>query len=439
MKLKRLFSGYVGISILLLSYLAQAEEGIVSTQANMQIRIAPNNVPVINIAMPNDQGISHNCYQHFNVPRQGMILNNAHETVHTQLAGQVAPNPNLTTQAAALIINEVTQANSSQLHGMLEVAGQATTVLVANPWGISCNGCGFINTRYAVLTTGSPQFDSHGNLTHYQIEGGHVTIEGQGLNAKSSDYLAIMTRVLTVNAQIHANDLQLILGTNHIEATTGRVTAIPVREQAIFSYALDVSHLGGMYTRKIRLIGTEQGLGVNYTGILQVKDRIIINHLGDIIFKGAAVHTDDFTLVIPEDLPYKLYNSGVIKASQANMVADKIVNTLRGKIEANVLELNTTSLRNIGHIQVGEYAKINTDEVVMHGALRGTGEIQLYVKHGYDNAQNLVTAPKLTIAESLAQGTAFLERVKRAATNRIAEPARVEATRAEGIGATGQT
>ncbi|KIA76074.1 filamentous hemagglutinin N-terminal domain-containing protein [Parachlamydia acanthamoebae] len=149
-----------------------------------------------------------------------------------------------------MIINEVTHANPSQLRGMLEVAGHGASVVIANPWGITCNGCGFINTPYASLTTGVPQFDAQGHLTGYRVEKGNVTIEGSGLDAKSQDYLAIMTRALTVNAAIHAKDLQVVLGTNHVDVHTGKVSAITVPNPDKPQYALDVSQLGGMYANK---------------------------------------------------------------------------------------------------------------------------------------------------------------------------------------------
>lgn len=113
---------------------------------------APSGVPIVNIVTPNSQGLSHNKFSNFNVDQQGLILNNAKTVTNTQLAGYISYNPNLTGNAAKLILNEVTGTSKTLLQGYTEVAGQAADVIIANPNGISINGGGFINTPNATLT-----------------------------------------------------------------------------------------------------------------------------------------------------------------------------------------------------------------------------------------------------------------------------------------------
>ncbi|EMN1411989.1 hemagglutinin repeat-containing protein [Enterobacter cloacae] len=224
---------------------------------------AGNGVPVINIAMPNGAGISHNQFQDYNVGKEGLILNNGTDRLtQTQLGGLIQNNPNLQAgREAKGIINEVTGASRSQLQGYTEVAGKAANVMVANPYGITCNGCGFINTPNATLTTGKPQFDANGNLLALDVTKGAITVEGQGLDASRSDALSIIARATEVNAAIHANDLKVTAGANRVGAD-GSVKPI-AGEGAAPVVAVDTGALGGMYANRIRLVSSEAGVGVN--------------------------------------------------------------------------------------------------------------------------------------------------------------------------------
>jgi len=224
---------------------------------------AGNGVPVVNIATPNGAGISHNQFGEYNVGKEGLILNNGTDRLtRTQLGGLIQNNPSLQAgREAKGIINEVTGASRSQLQGYTEVAGKAANVMVANPYGITCNGCGFINTPNVTLTTGKPQFDASGNLQALEVTKGAITVEGQGLDASKSDALSIIARATEVNAAIHANDLTVTAGANRVGAD-GSVKPI-AGEGAAPVVAVDTGALGGMYANRIRLVSSETGVGVN--------------------------------------------------------------------------------------------------------------------------------------------------------------------------------
>lgn len=50
--------------------------------------VSGGSTPVVNIASPNDKGISHNLYSDLNVDKNGLILNNSMQQVNTALAGR---------------------------------------------------------------------------------------------------------------------------------------------------------------------------------------------------------------------------------------------------------------------------------------------------------------------------------------------------------------
>ncbi len=236
-----------------------------------QLDKAANGVPVVNIAPPNAAGISHNKYQDYNVGKEGLILNNATgQANQTQLGGLIHNNPNLTAgREAAGIINEVTGTNRSQLQGYTEVAGKAANVIVANPYGITCNGCGFINTPNATLTTGKPVLDASGRLQSLDVSKGSILIEGQGLDGSQSDAVSIIARATDVNAQLHAKSLTVVAGANRV-AADGSVSPIPGEGDAP-KVAVDTGALGGMYANRIHLVSSEKGVGVNL-GNLNARD-----------------------------------------------------------------------------------------------------------------------------------------------------------------------
>ncbi len=92
---------------------------------------APNGVPVIEIANPNGNGLSHNRFTEFDVRNPGVIYNNSLVNGTSQLGGALLHNPNLS-RAARAILTEVTGNNPSSISGTLEVFGDKADLLIAN-------------------------------------------------------------------------------------------------------------------------------------------------------------------------------------------------------------------------------------------------------------------------------------------------------------------
>ncbi|WP_277761770.1 filamentous hemagglutinin N-terminal domain-containing protein [Pseudomonas sp. A34-9] len=247
---------------------AQAD-GIVVANPNTSLDRAGNGVPIINIATPNASGLSHNQFHDYNVGAQGLILNNGStQNTITQLGGHIVDNPNLKNSGSAqAILNEVISGNPSQLRGYTEVAGQSARVIVANPYGITCNGCGFINSPRVTLTTGKPVLEN-GRLDRFQVDQGSVAIEGAGLNATNVDRFEIITRSAKINAQLQAQNLTIVAGRNDVNAQTLNATARAEDGSSKPQLAIDSSALGGMYAGAIKLVGTEAGVGVKLDGKL---------------------------------------------------------------------------------------------------------------------------------------------------------------------------
>ncbi|MBK9445201.1 MAG: filamentous hemagglutinin N-terminal domain-containing protein [Betaproteobacteria bacterium] len=185
---------------------------------------AGNGVPLVNIQTPSAAGVSRNTYEQFDVQTQGVILNNSRTNTSTQLGGWVQGNPWLARGSARVILNEVISANPSQLMGYVEVAGSAAQVVIANPAGVTCNGCGFINASRATLTTGTPIVSS--NLDGYRVEGGTIRVEGAGMDASRVGYTDLIARAVEVNAGIWAQTLKVTTGTNVVDAGNAQATPI---------------------------------------------------------------------------------------------------------------------------------------------------------------------------------------------------------------------
>ena len=245
---------------------------VLPANANTSAYVSANGVPVVNIANPNAAGLSHNQYNRYDVESNGLVLNNNSfknaAVTSSQLAGQVVGNANLSSQAT-VILNEVVATRRSTLAGFTEVLGGKADVIVANPYGITCNGCGFINSDRATLTTGVPFLGADGKVGGFTVTGGDVLVGGAGLNASAQQILDIVTRTVRIEGQVNlaaGGDLGIYAGPVQWSYGDRAITGAAQAGDAAPQVAIDSSALGGMYAGRIRLIATEAGVGVRMLG-----------------------------------------------------------------------------------------------------------------------------------------------------------------------------
>ena len=283
-----------------------------------------NGLQQVNINAPNQAGISHNQYQQFDVGRQGAILNNSAVMTSTLLGGYIQGNTRLDPNKAParVIINEVNSNNPSQLRGFLEVAGGRAQVVVANPSGIVCDGCGTINAGRMTLTTGKPQLNADGSLAGYQVERGLVRIEGGGLNGDprhDTEYVDVLARAVEVNAGIWAREeITVVAGRNQISADGKTITALAGSDGGAPAMGIDMGQMGGMYSGHIRMVGTEVGVGVrNQGGHLQAGKNLTVSSGGKLSWQLASAEPvtqagGDITLTARDDVEHqgRLFSGG---------------------------------------------------------------------------------------------------------------------------------
>ncbi|MEG9605405.1 hemagglutinin repeat-containing protein [Serratia nematodiphila] len=258
---------------------AYAAEIVAANGANGPgVSTAATGAQVVDIVAPNGNGLSHNQYQDFNVNQPGAVLNNSREAGLSQLAGQLGANPNLGGREASVILNEVIGRNPSLLHGQQEIFGMAADYVLANPNGISCQGCGFINTSHSSLVVGNPLVEN-GVLQGYSTFGNRNTLSLNGtLNAGGVlDLIApkidsrgevIVQDFKHSNGKVTSATINAISGLNRV-ARDGTVQASQQTPTALDSY-----YLGSMQAGRINIINTAQGSGVKLAGSLNAGDEL---------------------------------------------------------------------------------------------------------------------------------------------------------------------
>ncbi|MEJ3612805.1 DUF637 domain-containing protein [Pseudomonas sp. KBN06P05117] len=364
--------------ILFLNPIVAAAAGLALDKAaggNTGLGQAGNGVPVVNIATPNGAGLSNNHFRDYNVGANGLILNNATgKTQGTQLGGIILGNPNLKGQAAQVILNQVTGGNRSTLAGYTEVAGQPARVIVANPHGITCQGCGFINTPRATLTTGKPIMDGQ-RLERFQVDGGDIVVEGAELNVGNLEQFDLITRSAKLNAKLYAKNLNIVTGRNDVQADSLQATPRAADGSEKPQLAIDSSALGGMYAGAIRLVGTEQGVGVKLAGDMAASGGDIrIDASGKLSLAQASSQGDLKIAAQAVELNGKTYAGGSAEIRSVEELVNRQSLAARERIALEAAHIDNAGVIEAG-VEPDERRNARGDLELRSGTLRNAGSL----------------------------------------------------------------
>lgn len=247
-----------------------------SAQQKATIGKSAGGKPTVNIVTPNS-GVSTNKFTNFQVGKDGLILNNSSVDAVSKTGGAVTANPNLKTSGAANVIVNQVRGDKSKLQGKTEVVGTKAKVIVANPNGIECDGCSFINTNGTTLTTGT--LTQIGSGVGIAVTGGTVSV-GRG-GATSEGDLTLSGRHVLVDGATNADGtLSVYGGTHSVDPVTGLSSSAPIQTTRVLPYAVDATEFGAMSGGNIRIIGNESGLGVRALGDIKAKDGVTIRSAG---------------------------------------------------------------------------------------------------------------------------------------------------------------
>lgn len=286
--------------------------------------------------------------------------------------------------------------------------------------GLVVNGLTLTNAAGLTLAGGQPSYRADGSLKAFRVQGA-IQLAGRGLDAAQADHAQALARAIALNAGIWAQDLRVVTGSNHLAADS---TPQPLHadsapaEAGKPQFALDVAQLGGMYARKIMLIGTGAGLGVRNGGVLLADAGPLtlstngqLRNAGVIASQGADAELQlsargidnggrlgsqcDMVLA---DGGAETLNAGSIEAGRELVAqAGQLVNQAGGMITAPRLDIMAARLDNAGHIaQTGPQALAIhsfTNSAVAHlGRLHSEGLL--------DNRKGTLQMQRLTGAQA---------------------------------------
>ena len=232
--------------------------------------------PVINIVKPN-AGVSRNRFRTLSTD-SGLIFNNSATAGTSRTGGKVDANPNLRSGTAKVILNEVRGTTASTLKGPLEIHGSKADVIIANENGVTCNGCAFVNTGIATLSSGRARVS--GGDVSLEVRKGGVSVGRGGITG--ADIVNLTGRHVIIDGKVVANRaINVSGGAQTFDPATGRSKAAPSDVARDAPFAVDSTAFGALNAGTIRVVGNESGLGVRLRGNVNASSDLAVASRGD--------------------------------------------------------------------------------------------------------------------------------------------------------------
>jgi adhesin HecA-like repeat protein len=336
---------------------------------NTEVDKAPNGVEIINIARPNNQGVSVNNYNQFDVDPSGLIINNSDKVGISHLGGSTYANPNFNTgDGASLILNQVTSDKISHLYGYTEIFGKNAALILANPNGIYAKGAGFINTNDISLITGRAILNN-GRPDLYQITQGELLIEGAegsnlGLDARGANYLRLISQIHKIRGDLHAGkNLEIQAGNGQYQYDKHLINSL----QRTATGDLSIQAIGSMYAGNIRLIATEKGVGVKLDNtLIATEDNIHIDANGNLTYKNLLSEKNIYVNATSLTQTNQTYS----KQGKIHLNTLGNLNITGDIYTPNELKLNAHTLNTkINHTIVADHVNIQTTSGTLYQSI----------------------------------------------------------------------
>ncbi len=383
---------------LLISVANAAQNDIsVDTAANSAyqatLKSSADGVDVVDITAPTVSGVSIN---HFNTLNntKGLIFNNSQYDGTYNIGGFVAGNVNMNqpgSNAAAIILNQVNGTSRSHFSNVTEIFGADAKFIISNPNGVTCNGCGFIGAPKITFTTGNPTYNNGDWTGNLSINNGDVKIDSLGLLNDNSDidYVDIIAKSVEIVGELSSNnEVNILAGRNDFDYNTGQYTKKADDNSAKPELAIDAGLLGSITSGRIRMIATQEGVGVKTLGnVTSNSDDIIITANGNIEVKNLDSAQDVKITNENSNSKITIQNGGEVKSKRDIILTSQNNILNEGTITANynVETYALNQIQNDGTINASNNLIIkkesnsedNIKEFINNGSLDVQNDLQI--------------------------------------------------------------